>query len=44
MCTGMKTERISNDENCMRGMTYEQGVKYALQWILGDEEEKPLED
>lgn len=26
------------------GMTYEQGVRAAIDWILGDEEMGPLED
>lgn len=38
----LATERINSDENCMNNMTYEQGVKYALEWIIGDAEEKPL--
>lgn len=25
------------------GMTYADGVKYALQWVLGEMDEKPME-
>lgn len=26
------------------GMTYEQGVRNALQWVLGDSDDKPMDD
>lgn len=26
------------------GMSYEEGVKYALEWVLGYSDEKPMED
>lgn len=40
----LATERINSGENCMVGMSYEEGVKYALEWILGEIEDKPIED
>jgi hypothetical protein len=30
-------------ESDMHGMSYEEGVRYALEWILGSED-KPIED
>ena len=29
--------------NKFHGMTYADGVKYALQWVLGEMDEKPME-
>ncbi|HLO91535.1 MAG TPA: hypothetical protein VK172_10265 [Lentimicrobium sp.] len=26
------------------GMSYEDGVRYALEWVVGDSDEKPMED
>lgn len=39
----LATERINSGENCMNGMTYEEGVKTALEWVLGEIEEEPLD-
>ena len=33
---------IENPGPRFPGMTYEQGVRNALDWVLGDEEENPL--
>jgi hypothetical protein len=27
-----------------RGMSYEDGVKYALEWVTGQSDDKPMED
>lgn len=26
------------------GMSYEQGIKYAIDWIVGNNDENPMED
>lgn len=26
------------------GMSYEEGVKYALEWVTGQSDDKPMED
>jgi hypothetical protein len=26
------------------GMSFEEGVKQALEWVIGDSEDKPMED
>lgn len=32
------------EENDYPGMTYAEGVKAALEWVLGDTEETPFEE
>lgn len=32
------------DDSDLAGMTYEEGVKAALEWVLGDTQEKPVEE
>ena len=35
-------EYDDDNQGCF-GMTYEQGVSAALDWVLGDTDEKPIE-
>lgn len=38
-------EQIDACENSdMSGMSYEDGVKYALEWVIMDSDEKPIEE
>lgn len=39
-CTAMEAA----GETKYPGMSYEQGVKYALDWVLGNSDEHPMED
>lgn len=34
---------VKND-GTFHGMTFEEGVRYALEWVLGECEEAPMED
>ena len=33
-----------NGEEKFPGMTYEQGIAYAIRWLIGQEKENPLTD
>ena len=35
---------INTGTTRFRGMTYEEGIRKALEWVLGNAEETPLED
>jgi hypothetical protein len=35
---------IAQGETDVSGMTYEEGVSYALRWVLGDSDDKPIEN
>jgi len=37
-------DAIDGEENKFFGMTYEQGVKAALEWVLDYTDERPMED
>ena len=38
------SERIEQGGSKFTGMTYEQGIDAAIQWILGNEDSNPMED
>lgn len=35
---------IALDSNKFKGMSYEDGVVYALEWVLGIRQSKPMDD
>jgi len=38
-----KASESEENGGTFSGMSYEQGVKYALEWVVGDMEEKPMD-
>lgn len=34
----------STGQTRWRGMTYEEGIRNALQWVLGESDDDPMED
>lgn len=39
-----KANKIIEDENSLGIYGYEEGVKYALEWVMKNIDEKPIED
>lgn len=39
-----KAVELSHGPSKWAGMTYEQGVRAALDWVLGDDDIKPISD
>jgi hypothetical protein len=37
-------DKASVDESIFYGMTYEEGIKAALEWVLGDIDAKPMDE
>ena len=37
-------DRATETNGNMHGMTYEEGVKEALLWAMGESQDKPIED
>lgn len=37
-------EKVASGETASPGMTYEQGVEAALMWVLGNSNDKPLDE
>lgn len=37
-------KHVHNGSTAVHGMTYEEGVAYALGWVIGDSDDKPIED
>ena len=37
-------KQVHKGSTAVPGMTYEEGVVYALEWANGDSEDKPIED
>lgn len=35
---------IDSGRSTVPGMSYEQGVDYALRWVTGDSDDAPMED
>ena len=35
---------LTEDNTRYPGMNYEEGVKYALEWVMRDDVDKPMED
>lgn len=42
--TEAASENINQGRSKFPGMTYEEGVRNALDWIVGDLDESPMED
>lgn len=37
-------DKASDDERNLHGMTYQEGVRAALEWVLENWDEDPIED
>lgn len=37
-------DQIDEGTSTVPGMSYEEGVVYALQWVTGDSDDLPMED